>query len=274
MDLPHKYESGQLHVAIDNGDIHSMYLCIELTQMCNLLCKHCLRGEPNEVYITRDIINHFFDGIRNFNEVGIMGGENHLHIQGLEYLYDALTKAVKKIPNGRFHSLCLWDNGTKIDHDMFRLLEKIADLCNSVLLQFSHDKFHDLSLIEAGYDPEKIQENFEMAKLKYPKIQMVRTYNHYRGGNKISRMGRAKTLIDPNEIFYSLELPEEGNLPPIEFQRMSDLNNYTTRELNLCATGTLTGDYAYDYGTQEKLSYGNISKSSFQDVLKNCAREV
>ena len=39
-------------------------LVIELTQLCNLDCKHCLSGESKNVFITREILECVFDEVK------------------------------------------------------------------------------------------------------------------------------------------------------------------------------------------------------------------
>ena len=49
-------------------------LGIELTQKCNLDCKHCFKGESTNISITREIIEKVFDEVKFVETLDLSGG--------------------------------------------------------------------------------------------------------------------------------------------------------------------------------------------------------
>ena len=41
---------------------YTQYAVIEVTRRCNMQCRHCLRGDAQNVDISNEIIDRFFDG--------------------------------------------------------------------------------------------------------------------------------------------------------------------------------------------------------------------
>lgn len=38
-------------------------ICFEITRKCNMTCRHCMRGEPQDRTITEEVIDRFLDNI-------------------------------------------------------------------------------------------------------------------------------------------------------------------------------------------------------------------
>lgn len=80
---------------------------IEVTRKCNLKCRHCLRGEAENITITKEMIDNYFDNIDGILTLNFTGGEPLLAIDEIEYTIDKIIK--DKI---RVASLAVITNGT------------------------------------------------------------------------------------------------------------------------------------------------------------------
>ena len=57
---------------------YTQYAVIEVTRRCNMQCRHCLRGDAQNVDISNEIIDRFFDGFADgavIENVVFSGGE-------------------------------------------------------------------------------------------------------------------------------------------------------------------------------------------------------
>lgn len=97
-------------------DLH--FSIIEVTRMCNLKCEHCLRGDAQNITITREIIDNFLDNINTIQTLNFSGGEPLLALDEIEYTIDKIIE--KKLP---IIGLAIITNGTVMD-------KRVADILN------------------------------------------------------------------------------------------------------------------------------------------------
>lgn len=80
--------------------MHMTCLNFDLTRRCNLACDFCFRGKPQNIDISREIIDKTFDEIGNdtlIDELRIFGGEPFLVPELIEYLFDQIIQRKIKI---------------------------------------------------------------------------------------------------------------------------------------------------------------------------------
>ena len=123
-----------LDIQIDN-------LNLVLTRMCNQTCKHCLRGERQNAYMNKEVVDKFFNNlyynIVKINTLAFTGGEPFLNRETLIYIIDTLIKK-NLIPR---KTICV-TNGLIFDTT---LMDKFADLKQTgslVILETTIDQFH------------------------------------------------------------------------------------------------------------------------------------
>ena len=72
--------------------IAAYHLGIELTQRCNLDCKHCFRGEMHNINISREILEKVFDEVKYIHVLDLSGGEVFLGYEQLKMLLEIADK--------------------------------------------------------------------------------------------------------------------------------------------------------------------------------------
>lgn len=74
----------------------------ELTRRCNQECLHCCRGEAEDIDLTKEIVDAFFDNndIYSIGDLLFSGGEPTLNGEMLEYIVDKIIE--KDIPVRHF----------------------------------------------------------------------------------------------------------------------------------------------------------------------------
>ena len=67
-------------------------LAVEVTENCNMLCPHCLRGDARDKNIDIDKFNTFLSHIESIDKMVITGGEPLLHPDGIKNIINSLRK--------------------------------------------------------------------------------------------------------------------------------------------------------------------------------------
>lgn len=70
-------------------------LVLEVTRRCNMCCEHCLRGDAQELNMTREIVDRVLDNIDEINQVTFTGGEPTLNLPIIEYFFERAEKLGK-----------------------------------------------------------------------------------------------------------------------------------------------------------------------------------
>lgn len=60
-------------------------LCVEVTQLCNMGCAHCTRGEANNINIKTCYMDKLLDHTESIGNITFTGGEPSLNIEAIEY---------------------------------------------------------------------------------------------------------------------------------------------------------------------------------------------
>lgn len=62
------------------------HLMLEVTRQCNMSCAHCMRGEAENLSISKDVLERLFADTRHIEHLGITGGEPSLVPETLNWL--------------------------------------------------------------------------------------------------------------------------------------------------------------------------------------------
>jgi hypothetical protein len=114
------------------------HLTIEVTRRCNLWCEHCMRGDPQDISIKSESIDHFLDNIQGIRNITITGGEPSLAIQEMK----CLLKKLKKRGVDYYH-FYLVTNGFIATRDFFHTCLDFREyaLCSGIVA-ISNDTYH------------------------------------------------------------------------------------------------------------------------------------
>ena len=118
-------------------------LVFEVTRKCTQQCNHCLRGHMENIEMTRDIVDNFFNQIPDnsfIDNLCFTGGEPLLNINIIDYICE------KIIDRGiNIRAFGLFTNGMVFDEKIKKTLLKLYDISlykNLCTLQISNDQFH------------------------------------------------------------------------------------------------------------------------------------
>lgn len=228
---------------------------IEITRRCNKACDHCVNGEPQNITITKEVIDKIFENVNDCDQIAIVGGEPTLELDMLEFLIERIitsdwsTKIIQVTTNGKIKDR--------------RLIDMLKRFCESkkgrrALVRVSNDMFHD----RAEYEPAL--KFYKEAATDVPdKITVM-----YAGEIKSLKYdGRAKKYIDDHPEYLS------GHSFVMSFpmvnKRIRIEDDFIPCMLLISATGELCNDYNdSSFKTNSRLAIGNIMDDSMANLIE------
>lgn len=189
-------------------------LTVEVTQRCNMKCRHCLRGDTQDVDIFLSDIDGLLNQTEAIGQLIITGGEPTLNLSAIQHIANGLT--IRGIPLMRFQIIT---NGLCYDERLVTIIKRFAEIIQvtrkfgygdvseepwRVQLGVSLDRFHE--------SPEICRSNYLRYKSSLKGIAEVRKILH---GNAPLNVGRAESLrntIDHTMIYSTCLLQQVETL--------------------------------------------------------------
>ncbi len=238
--------------------IYTPIVSVEITRKCNLDCEHCLRGNPSNVNIKKEILERFFDEVKIADVLVISGGEPFMCYSEIKLLCEIIK--MKKV---NISSVVIVTNGTIYDERVYKLLE---DNFDKVGINISMDKYHIDALNRMYNDISSYEKCLKNINLHRNNIHFAGLY----GNSKyLIDMGRAKDLNVPKVPFDAL-----GYFYNDTVQNFS-INNFVGvgPRIYLDALGNIT-DGNSSYESREDILIGNIMEESLLYIIYRGAIKV
>jgi MoaA/NifB/PqqE/SkfB family radical SAM enzyme len=115
-------------------------LILEVTRKCNLNCKHCLRGQCQDVNIKYKTIDATLEQFAYITCIVFTGGEPSLNVRAMRYTFEKIKEL--DIGLGSFYIVT---NAVKYSPGMVKLCNEMYDYCDEqdcCGLAVSIDQFH------------------------------------------------------------------------------------------------------------------------------------
>lgn len=242
-------------------------LVVEITRRCNMGCLHCLRGDSQQVTITKELIDRIFQDIKDVQHIGFTGGEVLLEIDMIEYFVQKLIAS-----HWTTKLLEITTNGTIYDGRLIPIMEEFCrkKSGSKVLLRISNDQFHDKANSEQAYTYYKQQADAVNADMKN---NVERILVKYTGDiQKLIYEGRAIELIDSGNSGFSLG--ENVSYTHRFTHRIKIVGETIPCTLYISANGNIACFEEMSYENMDALSFGNIKNKHISDLIdkhnENC----
>ena len=228
-------------------------LALEVTRRCNMNCPHCLRGNAQNITLSKEIIDRVFESVSNCNILLLTGGEPLLELDIIEYIVEKIIKNkwdVKEIQ--------LVTNGSVRNERILQLLEKCA---KTVWFKVSNDDFHESRDIQKTIDFYKATAN---KYCKHTEFDIAFDSEYY-----LAYKGRAVDYIKqhPNEFVpVGKRLVDCGYC---ENHRVRIENGMVICLLYIAANGNVGIGDDMTYDEFDKLAFGNITEADIVTRINN-----
>ncbi len=244
-------------------------LAIETTRRCNLKCGHCMRGEAQDIDISKEIVDMILDNeeIVRIHHLCFSGGEPTLNPEIIIYAIDKIISERKNVLE-----IVTVTNGQIFNRELVEAFNRFNQYRNERLRQIIEEKYKDdkASLEKALRDntDEHARISLSTDRFHHPIPQEVRdNYNKYCKG----------ILLVDKDI-------DDKNLFKTGFSKIGNEFNYTLKPLRyfkerdyylvfdniyITANGFITSEGNGQYEDMDRINMGNISDTSLTKVLAN-----
>lgn len=217
---------------------------IEVTRRCNLTCRHCVRGEAQNIDISEKVIDEIFKQINDCRIIMLTGGEPLLVPEKIIYIINKIMDEKMHIINFSFIT-----NGTLLNNGTIKVLEALNDL-NEYCCQLYHDMFTEntlpyigIGISKDGYHDNDPQRAVDFLKKYLNKNIIVHTHPDFDLTEEdIEREGRAENNdIGEKYHFKKCQL--------MNHRIMIDADACVNCEISIGAKGNvyMNGMYSFDY---------------------------
>lgn len=257
-------------------------LMLEVTRKCNLTCSHCMRGNPQNLDMSDEILNKIFSQVEQIYHLSLTGGEPFLAPHVVEKMVDIIIE--KKIRLGRCTTV---DNGT-ILNDLgircIKALNRLADYIYNyvwndetrndpkepppVSISISNSIFHKNDIQKAigfyeSYANQhvKVDDQGEWETGFKDKQGNVLKNKDIKSSGWIKKEGRAKENNIKNSKYmagtYLVELvmDEDGNTICVD------------TGIQVCANGNVVVEEPLSFETMDKINMGNVLKEPISCMI-------
>ena len=243
------------------------HLAIEITRRCNKKCIHCVRGDAQNLTMSREVIDRIFEDVANVDKIALFSGEVLLEIDTIDYLIQKINRS-----HWTTKFIEVTTNGTICDDHIINLFESFCTKENEryVLIRISNDSYHNPEEYENAYAyyEQLVSEANKRIKSNHPDSNIFLKYtikSHNEESSNLVYGGRAKELIDNGGKY-------EKSIFGTRFvhcyhHRLKIIDDFIPCSLQISANGNVTYNEFLDYDTLDALSIGNILESNLTDII-------
>lgn len=243
-------------------------LIFEVTRKCNMNCPHCMRGDPQNVSITKEVVDATLDEIAALDRLFLTGGETFLEPEMIDYIIDGVIK--RKIPVFRFGVVT---NGIiknpKIANSINKITQYIADNYADFIDKKQLRMIGNITVsCDAYHDPVDIVDTMKFYRKYLNDHSIIIREKQYKEDEieDIFFMGRAKNLtLKPNQRFRYKVAP--FRLSFMEDENGKNMGIATTIQIG--ADGKILAGEDCSYEQQDKRNYGNVLEKHISTAFKD-----
>lgn len=250
-------------------------LMLEVTRRCNLKCAHCMRGEPQNIDMSNEIIEKIFSEVETVFHLSLTGGEPFLAPDAIEKMVDVIIQNKIKV----WYCTTV-ENGTILDERAVKCIEALnrlgAYIYNSVwedkereeakqknnppiIISISNSEFHENNVSEAidfyrkyanEYAKIDDQGEWDVSFVNKSGETITKKNRELKGRKWLKKEGRAKenNLAGGTYITntYNVELIIEDNAVAVR------------TDIHICANGNVSLMLPLSFDSLDSKSMGNI----------------
>ena len=249
-------------------------LMLEVTRKCNLTCSHCMRGDPQNLDMSDEILEKIFGQVEQIYHLSLTGGEPFLAPHVIEKMVDIIIE--KKIRLGRCTTV---DNGTILNDLGIRCVKALNRLADYIYNYVWNDETRNdpeesppvsISISNSIFHKNDIQKAIDFYKtyanrhvkvddqgewetgLKDKHGNVLRNKDLKRNGTQwVKKEGRAKDNNIKNSKYmsgtYLVELMMDDNKNTI----------CVDTGIQVCANGNVVMEEPLSFETMDKINMGN-----------------
>lgn len=253
-------------------------IIIEITRKCNYRCKHCGRGKAQNLTISKEIIDRFFESVENIQgSILFTGGEPLLAIDMIDYFCEKLINSnfsptdINIVTNGNVSE----EANNVLINTFQKVINKKRIECN---INISCDKFHTEQDRKNNYIKSyKLFKEYESSLFHVFLYGLHDTPNpNIHNSDRIviiDSAGNAKELLHNDKYKDYLDKNDILIVKPSLYSgychRIPIINNTVSCRLSLLVNGNIELYQEWEYNKRDKHSLGNLFGLELKDIINN-----
>lgn len=212
-------------------------LILEVTRQCNMNCMHCLRGEPQNIHMSKEIVDAILDQVDLIGSLCLTGGEITLNIDLVEYIVDEIIRR-----DITLHSFYIVSNGEIVSVELAVALLKLNAYA---LLCSGGDSYSNFLISSDDYHDNTGAREMDYGIYSGLSFFSIR-HNDYRNHDAVMNEGRAKE--------YNLgSLQKQEDEPSVELVEFDDRDVLIVDgDIYINARGNVVYGCDHSYRSQDK----------------------
>lgn len=248
-------------------------LVFEITRKCNLKCEHCMCGEPEDITMSKEIINKTIGQIDRVKKIFLTGGEPMLEPDTVDYLVKNIIE--KNIKLLAFNCV---SNGTILNENGIKFINSLNEIATYINKCYRKDweEDHNHHIVNLTISTDEFHHNNPDKAIKFYKkyannlIHIIREDEDENINNRptiIKNSGRAEINnigIGCTHFINNMYHKECcGSCHRIEFEQ----NQMVKCPILICANGNtrILEDISFEY--RDKYNMGNILNKSLIEMI-------
>lgn len=257
---------------------------IELTRRCNMNCKHCSRGDAQDIDMSDDILYSSLENLHTVDEYLNNTSENFYEKGFTNFLFlyggepflcpDTIHKIVDYVLNNNIMLFGFWTitNGTvlsdSIGKDFQRIIPHIKK-CQNLVLKKDREQFREnIDELFQYQSIIKVSSNYHNRKQSDKAIDFYSKYDGLEVSyfdddlseeeRVLSYSGRAKSLTDHKSLWFSMR--ENHCMATNRFENLAE------KTLTIAANGNVFLGLDYEHTYIDDSNLGNVLDRSVYDM--------
>ena len=244
--------------------------CFEITRKCNMKCLHCMRGEAQDLTISKQVIDECLDNIAGMYDFILTGGESFLEPDMIEYLFDEIIRREITV-----YGFSCVTNGSVRSEKVAKAWNRLADYI-AARYKLTEDAEGDrkylrsIGRITVSYD--------KYHQLEYDAVETVKWYRQYLNNHCIA----LRENLEENETIHALgrvlendDIMRSGKIDyvvcPHRISLLKDTNMVETG-VQVGCNGIITCAKDSSFEQQDKKNFGNILTEPLFDIMQRGMR--
>lgn len=242
-------------------------LTFEVTRRCNLKCKHCMRGNAQNVDLTKEIVDQVLDNndIKSIDHLAFSGGEPTLNEDIIVYIIDKIIAN-----NIDVYKVSMVTNGVIFSEKIIDAFKRFNKYRNEVMKERLTIKYsHHLELLpevlkentdthaRIGFSNDQFHGNMEDTIKKYKEAapELKFSFNGNMKDEDLYKTGRSKI---GREFTYAID--------PIRYYEEGDCYN-TFDYLYVTSLGYYETKGMGSFEDMDMINMGSVFDISIKDIL-------
>lgn len=202
--------------------VGTKFLSLEVSEYCNLDCKHCMNGKCACVYMSDEVIRATFKSINVVEQLVLTGGEVFLCYERVKRILE-----IAREEGATILSCSIVTNACVYDERIYELLDGYFG--DKYVVDISNDDYHDKSIMrtyqgtEASKNPDLSPATIEEVRANMLRHAERKSFGDFKElGTRLINVGRARNIEGskhPFEVmgYFYQEFPKCFLLGPVVF---------------------------------------------------------